>query len=115
MTASWTRALATRPRNTGSVGLVSDGEEQIQAQVILPPEQMAGVWANYAAVSHSEHEFTLDFIRLQYGGDPLVGVVVARISVSPLFITQLIEALQQNWTKYAEKSMPKEVRGGSED
>jgi hypothetical protein len=81
-------------------------------KLIIQPDQMAGVWANYARVSHTEHEFTLDFVRL----DPTTesGIVVARVSVSPLFITQLIEALETNWTRYAEKAMPKEVHDGGE-
>lgn len=37
--------------------------------------------------------------------------VVARVSVSPLFITQLIDALNSNWQEYAEKALPKEVTG----
>ena len=72
---------------------------------------MAGVWANFARVSHSEHEFTLDFVRMDSTTDPPGGIVVARVSVSPLFIQQLIEALQGNWTKFAKKAMPKEVYG----
>jgi hypothetical protein len=74
---------------------------------------MAGVWANWAQVHHSEHEFTIDFVRLDYssGSPPKRGIVVARVAVSPLFITQLIDALTRNWSVYAEKAMPKEVRG----
>ena len=70
---------------------------------------MGGVWANFARVSHTEHEFTIDFTRLDRTQDPVQGVVVARVNVSPLFITQLIDALQQNWEKYARKALPKEV------
>jgi hypothetical protein len=91
-------------------------EPQQEAQVIMPPEQMAGVWANFASVQHSEHEFTLDFIRLQYGSEPVTGIVVARVSVSPLFVTQLIDALNRNWSEYATKALPREVReDGDED
>ena len=79
-------------------------------QIIMDPSQMAGVWANWAQVSHSEHEFTLDFVRLEYTAQPPRGIVVARVSVSPLFVTQLIDALSDNWQKYAEKALPKEVR-----
>jgi len=84
-----------------------------QVELILQPEDMAGVWANWAQVNHSEHEFTIDFIRMDYstGSPPRRGIVVARVAVSPLFITQLIEALNTNWAMYAEKAMPKEVRG----
>ena len=80
----------------------------------MPPDQMAGVWANFAQVSHSEHEFTLDFVRIQYGSEPLTGVVVSRISVSPLFVTQLIDALRDNWQKFADKAMPREVNRDDE-
>ncbi|MDQ3985219.1 MAG: DUF3467 domain-containing protein [Actinomycetota bacterium] len=81
-------------------------------EIILQPEQMAGVWANWAQVGHSEHEFTLDFVRVEYGATPVRGIVVARVSVSPLFVTQLIEALNTNWQAYAEKALPKEVSSG---
>jgi hypothetical protein len=37
--------------------------------------------------------------------------VVARVGFSPLFVLQLIEALNRNWARYAEKAMPKEVSG----
>ena len=77
------------------------------------PEQRAGVWANFAAVSHSEHEFTLDFIRLE--SDNSSGIVVARVSVSPLFVTQLIDALTENWQTYAEKALPREVTHDPDD
>jgi hypothetical protein len=90
---------------------VSDDEQQPdeprELEIILQPDKMAGVWANFARVTHSEHEFTLDFVRMETGSTQ--GIVVARVSVSPLFITQLIDALGSNWQKYAAKAMPKEV------
>jgi uncharacterized protein DUF3467 len=92
-------------------GAVADNDEQQDAQVFMPAEQAAGVYANWAQVSHSDHEFTLDFVRMDYSAQPLRGVVVARVSVSPLFITQLISALEDNWRLYAEKALPKDVRG----
>ena len=85
-------------------------------QVFMDPGQLAGVWANFAQVSHSEHEFTLDFVRLDFtGGPPGRGIVVARVSVSPLFVAQLIDALTDNWKKYAEKALPKEARDHDTD
>jgi hypothetical protein len=77
--------------------------------IIIEPAQMAGVWANFAQVSHSEHEFQIDFVRMDTA-NRVNGIVVARVGVSPLFVMQLIAALQDNWDKYAEKAMPKEVR-----
>ncbi|MCB0967564.1 MAG: DUF3467 domain-containing protein [Ilumatobacter sp.] len=77
------------------------------------PEQMGGVWANGAAVRHSPHEFTIDFVRFDYDGEgkPQAGVLVQRVNMSPLFVSQLITALQDNWSKYASKAMPQELIG----
>lgn len=67
-------------------------------------EMAGGVWANFAAVSHSPHEFTIDFIRLDYQTqNPTKGVVVQRVNMSPLFVQQLIEALTDNMEKYAQR------------
>jgi hypothetical protein len=85
-------------------------DEPRELHVGMDPRDFGGVWANFARVSHSEHEFTIDFVRLDYTSQPLQGMVVARVNLSPLFITQLIDALGANWDKYAEKAMPKEVR-----
>jgi hypothetical protein len=77
------------------------------------PEQLGGVWANGAAVRHSPHEFTIDFMRFDFDGDgkPQAGVLVQRVNMSPLFVSQLITALQDNWSKYASKAMPQELIG----
>jgi hypothetical protein len=101
---------AGRVRSGRSAMADHPDNEPIEAQIYLPQEQMGGVWANFARVSHSEHEFTLDFVRLDFSSRPVSGVVVARVGVSPLFITQLIDALGDNWEKYAEKALPREVR-----
>jgi hypothetical protein len=75
------------------------------------PDQLGGVWANAAAVRHSPHEFTIDFLRCDFDdqGKAKAGILVQRVNMSPLFVTQLITALQDNWSKYADKAMPKEI------
>lgn len=75
----------------------------------IDPKQMAGVWANFAQVSHSPYEFTLDFVRVDSTQQPPVGIVVSRVSLSPLLVQQLIDALQANWQKFAQRSLPREV------
>ena len=92
-------------------GEPNENEALEPPQIFMDPSQMAGVWANWAAVSHSEHEFTIDFVRLESSAPPPGrGIVVSRVSVSPLFVTQLIDALTDNWDKYAQKAMPREAR-----
>ena len=48
------------------------------------PEVMAGVYANFATVSHSDYEFTLTFSRVDHevDADEVPGVVVSRVSLS---------------------------------
>ena len=87
----------------------AEGQEAQGPHIIIGQDQMAGVWANFARVSHTEHEFTLDFVRLDSTMQPPSGIVVARVSVSPLFITQLVKALDTNWELFARKALPKEV------
>ena len=84
-----------------------------QIDIRLPPELEGGTWANFAAISHSMHEFTIDFVRMNFDGSvPIKGVVVQRINMSPLLAQQLIDALQQNWQGYAAKAMPPEIENG---
>ena len=84
-------------------------EEPKTHEIIIQPEQLAGLWANFAQVSYTEHEFTIDFVRL----DPLLprGIVVARLSRSATFIMQLIDTLNTVWQDWAKKAMPPEVHG----
>ncbi len=81
-------------------------EPQPGAIHILGDQQMrGGIWANFAMVSHSPHEFTIDFARLDYNTRPIQGVIVQRVNVSPLFVRQLIDALSANLDDYG-KSLP---------
>ncbi len=52
------------------------------------PEMMAGVYANFANVSHSDYEFSITFVRLDHESEEdekVDGVVVsARQHVAPL-------------------------------
>ena len=60
-----------------------------------------GVWSNFAVVKHSNYEFTLDFIRLDFMGEnPIKGVLVQRVNMSPQFVAQLIRALEANLSNY---------------
>lgn len=94
-------------------------EDQSELGITITPDMMGGVWANFAAVRHSSYEFTLDFVRLGFGetapGTPVPGVVVARVNLSPLLVSQLLEALSTNWNEYAKKAMPREVHDDPTD
>jgi Protein of unknown function (DUF3467) len=69
---------------------------------------MAGVYANFANVSHSDYEFTLTFARVEHeveeesapGVIELPGVVVSSVNMSPRFARELIDALEDAWSKW---------------
>jgi hypothetical protein len=87
-----------------------EGERQIN--IHTSPEQMAGVYANFANVSHSDYEFTITFARVDHEieDDEVPGVVVSRVALSPRFTRELIDALEDNYSKWSTregiKSLP---------
>lgn len=92
----------------GRVSEAPDGEAP-EVNIQIDGAMFGGVWANFAAVSHSPYEFTIDFVRIDFNAKQ--GKVVSRVNLSPLFVSQLLEALESNWSQYAARAMPKEVQG----
>jgi hypothetical protein len=81
-------------------------DQSVHVSLDLPEEHRGGVWANFARVTHSPYEFTLDFARLDFATAPdMQGVVVARVNLSPMLVTQLIRALETNWQSYASRAI----------
>jgi Protein of unknown function (DUF3467) len=68
----------------------------------LSPEVMGGVYANFANVSHSDYEFTITFARVDHEveADEVPGVVVSRVNLSPRFMRELINAMEDNYSKW---------------
>jgi hypothetical protein len=66
------------------------------------PEAMMGVYANFANVSHSDYEFTVTFARVDHEVEDaeVPGVVVTRVNVSPRFMRELIDAMEDNYAKW---------------
>ena len=82
---------------------MSDEQEgQKGINIHFQPEQMAGVYSNFANVSHSDYEFTITFARVdheQEGGE-IPGVVVSRINLSSRFMRELMDAMEDNYSKW---------------
>jgi len=77
-----------------------DSERRLN--IHLDPSDIAGVYANFANISFSQYEFTLTFARIEHEveqGD-VPGAVVALVNASPRFLEELINALQDSWSKY---------------
>lgn len=77
-------------------------DEERQINIHTSPEIMAGVYANFANVSHSDYEFTITFARIDHevDDDEIPGVVVSRVNLSPRFMRELIDATEDNYSKW---------------
>jgi hypothetical protein len=82
-----------------------DDQPERHINIHTSPEIMAGVYANFANVSHSDYEFTITFARVDHEVDEeeIPGVVVSRINLSPRFMRELIDAMEDNWSKWQAK------------
>ena len=79
----------------------SEGQER-QLNIHLDPEMMAGVYANFANITYSQYEFTITFARVDHEveeGD-VPGVVVSRVNMSTRFMRELMDAMQDSWSKW---------------
>jgi Protein of unknown function (DUF3467) len=85
-------------------GRFGEGAER-QLNIHLPPEHLAGVYANFANVSFSDYEFTITFARIEHEVDEgeIPGAVVARVNMSPRFVEELQAAIADAWSKWSSR------------
>ena len=74
-----------------------------QLNIQIDEKHLAGTYANFANISFSDYEFTLTFARIDHEieeGD-IPGIVVSRVNMSTKFAKELLDALQDSWSKFA--------------
>ncbi len=86
-----------------------EGQER-QLNLHLDPQNLAGVYANFANVSFSDYEFTITFARIDHEVEEgeIPGVVVSRVNMTPRFMKELLDAMQDSWSKW--QAFESEVR-----
>ena len=98
-----------------------DESQERHLNIHFSPEIMAGVYANFANISHSPYEFTITFARVDHEVDDeeVPGVVVSRVNLSPRFMRELIDAMEDNYSKWSTregiKNLPEYTGEGDED
>ena len=78
---------------------MSTAEEQEQeVHVRVPDDVREGIYANLALVSHSAHEFTIDFCQVQPSEQrsAVEADVVARVRIAPTLVDAVVRALRSN-------------------
>jgi uncharacterized protein DUF3467 len=79
-----------------------DAPRERRINIQADPEHLAGKYANFANVSFSDYEFTITFARIDHeveDGD-IPGVVVSRVNMSTRFMKELLDAMNDSWSKY---------------
>ena len=80
-----------------------DPGQERQLNIQIDEKHLAGTYANFANISFSDYEFTITFARIDHEvseGD-VPGIVVSRVNMSTKFAKELLDALQDSWSKYA--------------
>ena len=79
-----------------------EGQER-QLNIHVDAQFLGGVYANFANVAFSDYEFTITFARIDHeveDGD-IPGVVVSRVNMSTRFMKELLDAMQDSWSKWS--------------
>jgi hypothetical protein len=86
-------------------GLYPADKSNHQIQIQVDDAIKHGVYSNFLVVSHSAHEFTLDFCQIMPGGDGsgVKADVVTRVKIAPTMAGKIIRALQTNMASYEDK------------
>ena len=90
---------------------MDDDMNERHLNIHFTPEIMAGVYANFANVSHSDYEFTITFARVDHEVDEeeVPGVVVSRVNLSPRFMRELLDAMEDNYSKWSYRERVREL------
>ena len=76
-------------------------KEGPKLQIDIDELTAQGMYVNLASITHSENDFTIDFVYVQPQAPR--GKVRARVITSPQHATRLLEALSENIKKYQQK------------
>jgi uncharacterized protein DUF3467 len=82
---------------------MDDESPERQLNIHVDPQHLAGAYANFATVSFTDYEFTITFARVDHEveDEEIPGVVVSRVNLSPKFMRELVEAMQDNYSKWS--------------
>ena len=85
--------------------MADDAPPERQLNIHMDSENLGGVYANFANVSFSDYEFTITFARIDHEveeGD-VPGVVVSRVNMSTRFMRELLDAMNDSWSKWSSR------------
>ena len=87
-----------------------DQKKKGQVNIELSEEVAQGTYANLAIITHSSSEFVVDFVRIMPGVPK--AQVKSRVVLTPEHAKRLMNALQDNISKYEATNGPIKLNGG---
>lgn len=75
-------------------------------KINVPPDKIAGCYANIVGVWHTPTDFAIDFcVNQPYAGgqDEFAALVVSRVRIPPTMVFDLLRALNENLSEYEEE------------
>jgi hypothetical protein len=80
-------------------------KDKRQVQVVVPDDVKYGDYSNFLVVSHSAHDFTLDFCQLLPSREEgkVNAEVVSRVRIAPTMVGRVLNALNTNLSNYEER------------
>ncbi len=75
----------------------------VKIEIKVDDSIAAGVYSNFANISHSPDEFIIDFLFVNPSPPPGFGKLASRIILSPGHAKRLLSALSENVRKYEER------------
>ena len=82
---------------------MDDEARERNVNIHIDPDKLAGVYSNFANVSFSPYEFTITFARIDHEIEEgeVPGVVVSRVNMSTRFMSELMNAMQDAYSKWS--------------
>ena len=85
-------------QNAGQGQNQGQAPQQNQIQVKISDEILKGAYSNQAIIAHNREEFQINFMNLDLTSP--MGMVVAKILLSPGHMKRMISAMQDNLKRY---------------
>ena len=96
--------MSDTPDQPGQPGQPQPRRQSPPVNVSVPQDLRHGTYANFLAISHSPHEFTLDFCQVMPSTEGTVTAeVVSRVRIAPTMVGKVIQALTTNMTGYEDR------------
>lgn len=78
-------------------------ENELKVEIKFDDETAAGIFSNFANITHSPEEFIVDFLFINPAPPAGFGKLMSRVIMTPGHIKRLAHAMNDNIARYEER------------